>query len=114
MRHTILSISLLLSVLFYSCKKDIKQEFVEAYPSTSDADTNTCGYILKISGTNYAPINLPDQYKYTTGVIGNGNVLYINYTLLGDSLYCYYSNTFTMPPNRYYKVYPRIRIDKIL
>ena len=108
--------SILLFILFSliaSCKKDDKTEFVEAKPVVSDYVSN-CGYWLKIMGVNYAPINLPDQYKQSSGVAGNSNVIYISYTLLGDSLHCYDSVTFTTPPKRYDHIYPRIRIDKIL
>ena len=101
MKYLTLILLLALTCMLDSCAKD-KQEYIEARADLGEGD-NTCGYLLGISGSLYAPINLPLKYQQSTGVVGYNNI-FIKYILLNDSLHCFDNISMTKKSFRYIQI----------
>ena len=102
MKYLIVILIVALTCILNSCDKD-KQEYIEAQGGLGEESNSTCGYLLSISGTTYAPINLPLKYQQSSGVAGY-NHIFIKYNILNDSLHCFDSISMTKKSFRYIQI----------
>jgi len=104
----ILTVAMFLLVFLCSCEKE-KQEYEAFQIFRSEDSFGNCGWLLRSKDKlYYAPTNLPLEYQNYSG-IPEENVIFMQYSLLSDSLHCF-DSIFV----RVDKSYRQLEITKIL